>query len=53
VVGPLEEPQRRRLLEIAERCPVHRTLESEVRMETSLAGIEDRAIATNRNGKKF
>jgi uncharacterized OsmC-like protein len=51
--GPLEEPQRRRLLEIAERCPVHRTLESEVRMETGLAGIEDRAIAMNRNGKEF
>ena len=51
--GPLEQPQRRRLLEIAERCPVHRTLESEVMMETSLVGIEDRAIATNRNGKEF
>ena len=51
--GPLEEPQRRRLLEIAERCPVHRTLESEVMMETSLAGIENRAIATNRNEKEF
>ena len=25
--GPLDERQRRRLLEIAERCPVHRTLE--------------------------
>lgn len=50
--GPLEESQRRRLLEIAERCPVHRTLESEVMMETSLAGIEDRAFATDRNGKK-
>jgi uncharacterized OsmC-like protein len=25
--GPMEELQRRRLLEIAERCPVHRTLE--------------------------
>ncbi len=53
LAGPLEEPQRRRLLEIAERCPVHRTLESEVLMETSLAGIEDRALATNRNGKEF
>jgi putative redox protein len=53
VVGPLEEPQRMRLLEIAEMCPVHRTLESEVMMKTSLAGIEDRAIATNRNGKEF
>jgi uncharacterized protein YeaO (DUF488 family)/uncharacterized OsmC-like protein len=39
--GPLEETQRRRLLEIAERCPVHRTLESEVMMETSLVGDDD------------
>jgi uncharacterized OsmC-like protein len=53
LAGPLEEPQRRRLLEIAERCPVHRTLESGVMMETSLVGIEDRAIAANRNGKEF
>jgi putative redox protein len=45
LAGPLEEPQRRRLLEIAERCPVHRTLESEVMMETSLVGIDDRALA--------
>jgi putative redox protein len=52
LAGPLEEPQRRRLLEIAERCPVHRTLESEVMMETSLVRIEDRALATNRNGKE-
>jgi uncharacterized OsmC-like protein len=49
--GPLDEPQRRRLLEIAERCPVHRTLESEVMMETSLARTEDRVLATSRNGK--
>jgi uncharacterized OsmC-like protein len=49
LAGPLEEAQRRRLLEIAERCPVHRTLESEVMMETSLVGTRDRAIATNRN----
>ena len=47
--GPLEESQRRRLLEVAERCPVHRTLESEVMIETSSVGIRDRAIATNRN----
>jgi uncharacterized OsmC-like protein len=49
--GPLDEPQRRRLLEIAERCPVHRTLESEVMMETILLGTEDRVLATSRNGK--
>lgn len=35
--GPLEEKQRRRLVEIAERCPVHRTLHSEVRIDTLLA----------------
>src|SRR5918994_5574976 len=50
--GPLDEPQRRRLLEIAEMCPVHRTLEAAVVMETGLAGIEDRAIATKRNVKE-
>jgi hypothetical protein len=49
----LEEPQRRRLLEIAERCPVHRTLESEVMVETSLVGTLDRALATNCDGKGF
>ena len=50
LAGPLEEPQRRRLVEMAERCPVHRTLESEVRMETRLARVEDRAITTIGNG---
>ena len=49
--GLLDEPQRRRLLEIAERCPVHRTLESEVMMEASLVRTEDRVLATSRNGK--
>jgi len=34
--GPLDDAARQRLLEIANRCPVHRTLESEVRIETSL-----------------
>ena len=53
LAGPLEEPQRRRLLEIAERCPVHRTLESEVMVETSLVGTLDRALATNCDGKGF
>jgi putative redox protein len=35
--GPLSEEQRARLVQIAERCPVHRTLTSEVRIETRLA----------------
>ena len=34
--GPLSPEQRQRLLEIADRCPVHRTLHSEVRVETTL-----------------
>lgn len=37
LAGPLNKRQRRRLLEIADRCPVHRTLESEVSVETNLA----------------
>ncbi|MFA7403967.1 MAG: bifunctional alpha/beta hydrolase/OsmC family protein [Pelobacteraceae bacterium] len=32
--GGLDEPQRQRLLEIAGRCPVHRTLTGEVRIGT-------------------
>ena len=30
VAGPLDDDQRKRLLEIADKCPVHRTLHSEV-----------------------
>ena len=33
--GPLSDEQRRRLLEIANRCPVHRTLSSEIVFETT------------------
>lgn len=36
--GDLDEKQRARLLEIADRCPVHRTLHSEIKVNTSLAG---------------
>ena len=35
--GPLDEAQQTRLLEIAERCPVHRTLEAGARVVTKLA----------------
>lgn len=34
--GPLDREQKARLVEIAERCPVHRTLQSEIRVETRL-----------------
>jgi putative redox protein len=37
VEGDLDDAQRQRLLEIAERCPVHRTLHGDVRVDTSLA----------------
>jgi uncharacterized OsmC-like protein/fermentation-respiration switch protein FrsA (DUF1100 family) len=33
--GDLDEAQRARLLEIADKCPVHRTLHSEIRIETT------------------
>ena len=38
LVGPLDQSQRARLLEIADRCPVHRTLHSEVTVVTSIVG---------------
>ncbi len=38
MVGPLDEKQRRRLMEVADMCPVHRTLKGEVLVENSLVG---------------
>jgi putative redox protein len=37
LTGELLEEQRNRLLEIANRCPVHRTLTSEIDIKTSLS----------------
>jgi putative redox protein len=37
LTGPLTEEQRARLLEIANKCPVHRTLTSEIRIESWLS----------------
>lgn len=37
IAGPLSAEQRTRLLEIADRCPVHRTLHAEVKVRTRLA----------------
>lgn len=36
LVGDLDDAQRDRLLQIAERCPVHQTLTSEINIATSL-----------------
>jgi putative redox protein len=40
IEGDLSDEQRDKLLEIANKCPVHRTLESEIVVETRLAGSE-------------
>ena len=37
LAGPLDDAQRARLLEIANRCPVHRTLTSEIEIRMRLA----------------
>src|SRR5437870_10675473 len=37
LTGRLDDDQKRRLVETAERCPVHRTLKSEINIRTSLA----------------
>lgn len=37
LTGNLDDAQRAKLLEIADKCPVHRTLHSEVSIETELA----------------
>jgi uncharacterized OsmC-like protein len=39
--GPLDAAQRARLVEIADRCPVHRTLHSEIRVRTSLSDTDE------------
>jgi putative redox protein len=38
LTGPLGPEQRARLLEIANRCPVHRTLTSRIEIRTTLSG---------------
>ena len=37
ISGPLNDEQRERLLQIADRCPVHRTLTSEIKVRTRAA----------------
>jgi putative redox protein len=37
ISGDLSDEQRQRMLEIADRCPVHRTLENEIKVRSELA----------------
>jgi uncharacterized OsmC-like protein/alpha/beta superfamily hydrolase len=39
VIGPLEAEQRQQLLEIADRCPVHRTLHGEIVVKSRLKAL--------------
>ncbi len=43
--GPLDKAQRARLLEIADKCPVHRTLHSEVSITTRLTDSADPRVS--------
>ncbi len=47
--GALDGAQRARLVEIADRCPVHRTLESEIHVVTTLAPQDEPEIAAAPN----
>lgn len=44
IEGDLDESQRRRLLEIANKCPVHRTMEGEIEIVTDLKKETKREI---------
>jgi putative redox protein len=47
VTGPLDDEQRARLLEIANKCPVHKSLSGPIRIETALAPFEPGGGATS------
>ena len=36
LIGALDETEKGRLIEIAEKCPIHRTLTSEVKIRTEM-----------------
>lgn len=38
LIGNLDEKQKKRLLNIADKCPVHKTLHSDIELSTSLVG---------------
>jgi uncharacterized OsmC-like protein len=39
LTGPLSDAQKEKMLEIAERCPVHRTLQSKISIKSFLGKI--------------
>jgi putative redox protein len=41
LIGALDEAQRNRLVEIADRCPVHRTLTSRIEIQSALVSARD------------
>jgi putative redox protein len=44
LAGPLSDKQRQRMLAIAERCPVHRTLTSTIAIESRLAAPDPATV---------
>ena len=44
LIGSLDEAQRVRLLEIADRCPVHRTLTSKIEIRSALVAASARDV---------
>ncbi|MDP2206606.1 MAG: OsmC family protein [Alphaproteobacteria bacterium] len=43
--GPLDDTQRQRLLEIANKCPIHKTLESKPDIQSVLAPVKPQTAA--------
>ena len=41
LIGSLDEVQRARLIEIADRCPVHRTLTSRIEIRSALVSARN------------
>jgi putative redox protein len=50
--GPLDDTQRQRLLEIANKCPIHKTLESKPQIVSQLAPVVPPAQAPKNNAPK-
>jgi putative redox protein len=50
--GPLNDQDRQRLVEIADRCPVHRTLNSEIAFETTGVRSTPNRAATSRHDRR-